>query len=67
VQAVAPIENPLNWSRPTNVPRAIESSRKISGAVEMIHLIVFTGAILKPRRAQAPIAPLKSIDSDQAS
>ena len=29
VQAVAPIENPLNWSRPKNVPSAIATSRKI--------------------------------------
>jgi hypothetical protein len=49
VQAVAPTENPLNWSRPKNVPIAIARSRKISGAVETTHLMVFIGAILEPR------------------
>ena len=60
VQAVAPTENPLNWSRPKNVPIAIESSRKISGAVEMIHLMVSIGAILQPRSAQGRIGPVQA-------
>src|SRR3954454_14997685 len=56
VQAVAPTENPLIWSRPKNVPNAIESSRKISGAVETIHLIVSIGAILNRGLLQGRIA-----------
>src|ERR1700722_2092138 len=56
VQAVAPTENPLIWSRPKNVPTATERSRKNPGAVEMAHLMVFTGEILKPRRAYVQIA-----------
>src|SRR5258708_20308329 len=48
VQAVAPIENPIIRSRPRNVPKAIASSRKISGAVEMTDLIASIGAILQP-------------------
>jgi hypothetical protein len=38
VHAVVPIENPRILTRPRMVPSAIDSSRKISGAAEMIHL-----------------------------
>src|SRR5947199_7705759 len=40
MQAVVPIEKPRILKRPRMVPMAIASSRKISGAVEMIHLMV---------------------------
>ena len=40
MQAVVPIEKPRILTRPSIVPIAIASSRKISGAVEMIHLTV---------------------------
>src|SRR4029077_228015 len=60
VQAVAPTENPLNWSRPKNVPSAIARSRKISGAVDMTHLIVFMAAILKPQMHASWIAPTQA-------
>src|SRR3954464_10197236 len=40
VQAVVPIEKPRIRTRPRMVPSATDSSRKISGAAEMIHLTV---------------------------
>jgi hypothetical protein len=45
VHAVVPIEKPRILTRPSKVPRATASSRKISGAVEMIHLMVSMVAI----------------------
>ena len=38
--AVTPTENPWTLIRPRIVPMAMVSSRKISGAVELIHLTV---------------------------
>ena len=52
VQAVVPIENPAICFRPRIVPSAIASSRKTSGAVETIHLIVSIGALLSPSLPQ---------------
>jgi hypothetical protein len=47
VHAVVPIANPRTLTRPRMVPIATANSRKISGAVEMIHLtlaiVVFPG------------------------
>src|SRR6476469_3271009 len=46
VQAVVPIENPAIRIRPSIVPSATARSRKISGAVETIHLMVSIGDLL---------------------
>src|SRR4051812_23011893 len=71
VQAVVPIEKPKTLKRPRIVPIAIDTSRKISGAVAMIHLIVSMPAI--PPRTIAAIdqqpdcQKRKSLDPDQTS
>jgi hypothetical protein len=48
MQAVVPIEKPRILTRPSTVPMAMESSRKISGAVEIIHLTVSMAHALQP-------------------
>jgi hypothetical protein len=47
VHAVVPIENPRIRTRPRMVPSAIDRSRKISGAAEMIHLTVLMAHALQ--------------------
>ncbi|MGY3408960.1 hypothetical protein ACVWZV_005073 [Bradyrhizobium sp. GM5.1] len=47
VHAVVPIENPKIRTRPRMVPSATDSSRKISGAAEMIHLTVIMAHCLQ--------------------
>jgi len=39
MHAVVPVEKPKNFWRPRTVPIATASSRKISGAVALIHLM----------------------------
>src|SRR3954466_14266691 len=53
VQAVVPIEKPKTLKRPRMVPIAIDSSRKISGAVAMTHVMVSMPAI--PRETAAAV------------
>jgi hypothetical protein len=50
VHAVVPIEKPRILTRPRRVPMATAKSRKISGAVEMIHPTLFM-VVFPPARS----------------